>query len=618
MRIRFTKLSILFTFGIVGSNAVQAQTQAQLAMPSAVKSLDAKAVSAPVLLQGLLLVSQDPAKPDTAASAVPPRELCREPSHQALLPASPPPSLPALRQHLRQLAAGAPAGERITSVVPAQLLAKAVVRERLAGFIGRPLEGALTQAVVEDIVRMLAQDARYIADVYVPEQTASDGLLVVVIRPAVLGKVIAKGQQHHKAEDIACRVRLQAGEAVDLKALADDLAQLNSSSSWRYTATPEFTPGALPGTTDLVLNTTDEKPLRYFVGGDNTGSPVTGMGRYRAGVNMGNFLGRFDHQLDYTLTSAANYKGLTQHSLAYQMPLEGRQRLSARLDLTQSDLLLQDGLFRAQGNNQIASLEWTRPQLMPLPELLQWGTDKSGTTSETALGVEYKRIGNSLAFNQVVLSDRAPQVLQGYGSWRAAWQDSLGGSQLYTRLTLSPGGLLGSNNNATFDAVRPGASASYWRVNAAYNRSIELPAQWAVGVNLNAQLANQALISSERMGLSGVGGVRGYYSNTLVADAGVTAAFELQSPRQPFNLGGQVGNWYALAFIDAGRSWNATAEHNADLNRTAGQFSLSSHGVGARFETSKHAHLRLDLAKRHAGLANAPKWLWHGSWQAAF
>ena len=166
--------------------------------------------------------------------------------------------------------------------------------------------------------------------------------------------------------------------------------------------------------------------------------------------------------------------------------------------------------------------------------------------------------------------------------------------------------------------MRPGATASYWRANAAYNRQIALPAQWSLGVSVNTQLANKPLISSERMQLSGWGGVRGYYSSTLIADAGATAALELQSPRQPFELGGQNGSWYALAFVDAGRSWNATPEHNADLNRTARQFSLVSHGVGVRLDTSARSHFRFDAARRHFGLSNAQRWLWHGSWQVAF
>ena len=625
-----------------GTGDVCAQTRPSVPVPDSAPATPTAPVlkttpgAAPVL-RGLLLVSQDPgqssrlAEPTITKRAITKRSICREPQTLATSSAAPSPTtIDAMREQWRNLPASASASERIFSAVPTQWLAATEVRERLAGYIGRPLDGALTQAVVSELIRILETNARYLSDVYIPEQTASNGLLMVVVRPALLGKVIAKGQQHHNAEDITCRVRLQAGEAVDLKVLADDLAQLNASSSWRYTGTPEFTPGALPGTTDLVLNTTDEKPLRYFFGTDNTGSPVTGLGRYRAGVNIGNFLGRFDHQFDYTLTSAANYKSLSQHSLAYQMPLEGRQRLTARLDLTQSDLLLQGGLFRARGNNQIASLEWTRPQLTALPGLLQGRADKTdtsggtsssasgSTSSETSLGLEYKRIGNSLAFNQVVISDRAPQVLQGYGAWRLAWQDSLGASQLYTRLTLSPGALLGSNNNATFDAVRSGATANYWRLNTAYNRSIALPAQWVLGVNLNAQLARKALVSSERMGLSGWGGVRGYYSSTLIADAGATASFELQSPRQPLDVGAQVGTWYALAFLDAGRSWNATAEHNADLNQTGHQFSLVSHGVGVRFDTSRHSNFRLDLAKRHFGLTDAPSWLWHVSWQVAF
>jgi hemolysin activation/secretion protein len=591
---------------------------AQTAHAQAAPAPAAASAAQGAALKGLLLLSQDLAAPPAAAPA-PARELCL-PAAQAL--AAPPDAaaVAALRAQLAALPADAAPAQRIASALPAQLLPEAALRERLAPYLGRSVNTALTSAITTDVAALLRQEGRYLADVYFPEQTASAGVLTLVVRPAVLGTVTAKGQQHHEAQDIACRIRLQAGQAVDLQVLAQDLAALNAGSGWRYTAEPEFTPGKQPGSTDLTLNTRDEKPLRFFVGADNTGGRATGQGRYRAGVNIGNFLGRLDHQFDYTLTSASSYKRLNQHSLAYQMPLQERQRLTARLDLSKSDVSLEDGLFQAKGSNRIASVEWSRPSDGPAG---------SGRAGETSFGLEYKRVGNSLAFNQVVLSERTPEVLQAWGAWRSAWQGSFAAlgsadkpapasSQLYARLTLSPGGLLGNNDNDTFDAVRPGAKAGYWRVNAAYNGQLGLPGQWSLGLNVNAQAANQALISSERMTLSGWGGVRGYYSDTLSADAGVTGSLELLSPRQRLDIAGQSGVWYGVAFLDAGRSWNANAEYNADLNKTASQFSLVSHGLGLRFETSKHSHLRLDVARRHFGLDNERKWLWHGSWQAAF
>jgi len=567
--------------------------------------------AAPATLRGLILLGDT-----SSAAGVAPRTICKTPpagQAQTFAPSSSTPA--AMRQTLSQLPASASAKDHIASSVAPQLLAADAAKDRLAAFIGQPINDKLTQSVVAEIVALLNQDSRYLADVYFPEQTAADGILSLAVRPALLGTVTATGQKHHEADDITCRISLQAGQPVDLKVLSEDIAQLNASSSWRSTAAPQFKPGAAPGTTDLVLTTTDEKPLRFFVGGDNTGTRTTGEGRYRGGVNIGNFLGKFDHQFDYTLTSASDYSRYHNHSFGYQMPLEGRQRLLARLDLSETDVLLEQGLFRSKGDNQIASLEWTRPQ--ELPAAMLWGKPGS-MASETSYGLEYERIGNSLAFNQIPLSDVAPEVFQAYAAWRAAWQGEASASQLYTRLTLSPGGINSHNNNDTFGQARLDAKAAYWRINAAYNHQMALPSQWALALSVNGQLANKPLISSERMTLSGWGGVRGYYQDTLTADAGVTASLELQTPRQNFKLGQQNANWYALAFVDAGRSWNASKEFNADLNKTGTGFSLASVGVGIRIDSAKQSSFRLDLARRNSGLDNDRAWLWHGSWQAAF
>ena len=571
-----------------------------------------------VALRALLLVSQDPSSPATpttvsAAPSAAPREICR-PSAPELQTPSTPVNVQQLRADLARATPDMPAGQRVVSALPEWLVSMDAVRPTLAVRIGSPISGELTQAIVADLVTQLNKDGRFLVDVYLPEQTSRDGVLVVVVRPALLGKVTAQGQKFYNGADIACRVRAPAGKPVDLQLLAGDLAQLNTNSGWRHTDAPQFTPGEVPGTTDLTLTTHDEKPLRFFFGADNTGGRATGQGRYRAGVNIGNFLGRFDHQFDYTLTTSDKYSAFNEHSFAYMVPLEDRQRLTARLDLSHSDVLLHDGAFRSQGSNQIASLEWTRPQLV-VPSWLNWGQTMA---SEASYGVEYKRIGNSLQFNQTVLSDQRPVVLQGYGAWRGAWQNTWGSNQVYTRLTVSPGDLVGGNDKETFNAVRAGANPAYWRLNASYNGQVELPAQWSMGLRVDGQVARKPLLPSERMTLSGWGGVRGYYSDTLSADAGVTASLEVLSPRQRLDIAGQTGNWYVVGFLDAGRSWNATSEFNADLNTTAKQFNLVSHGVGVRYETSNHSHFRLDVARRHFGMESERKWLWHGSWQVAF
>ncbi len=611
--------SSLLALSLAAACAGNAQAQA---VPdktkAAVESVASQVARKAPVLRGLLFVTQERAEVSSpTATAAAARALCR-PSADAVpavtMSTQSAGEVQALRAQLVQVATTEAAAARVKSAVSTELLPTDLLRARVTDFIGRPVDATLTQGVVTEVVKLINEQGRYLADVFFPEQVTSDGILVVVVRPALLGNVTAVGQKYHDANDFTCRVRLQAGQPVDLKVIADDLAQLNSQSSWHYTAVPEFKPGNAAGTTDLVLNTADDKPVRYFVGADNGGTRVTGQGRYHAGVNVGNFLGKFDHEFDYTLTTAGDYSAFHNHSLAYQIPLENRQRLTARLDLSKSDVLLEQGAFRANGDNQIASLEWLMPQLT-VPGWLDWGKNMA---SETSFGAEYKRIGNALAFNQEQVSNVAPKVLQGYAAWRGAWQDSMGASQVYTRLTLSPGGVVDRNDDRTFDAARTNASSSYWRLNGNYNRSFALPGDWSIGATLNGQLARKPLISSERMTLSGMGGVRGYYNDTLTADAGITGSLELQSPRQSFTLGNQTAFWYALAFLDAGRSWNATREYNADLNKTGSQFNLVSHGVGFRVETSKHSFLRFDIARRHFGMDNDRKWLWNGSLQVAF
>ena len=174
----FSTLSILLTLGMAsGTGNVYAQIRPSAPMPD----LAPANPSAPVLkttpaassvLRGLLLVSQDPGQSSRLAEpTTPKRGICREPQTLATSPATPSPkTIDEMREQLRNLPASASASERIFSAVPTEWLAATEVRERLTDYIGRPLDGALTQAVVNELIRILETNARYLTDVIYPNK----------------------------------------------------------------------------------------------------------------------------------------------------------------------------------------------------------------------------------------------------------------------------------------------------------------------------------------------------------------------------------------------------------------------------------------------------------------
>jgi len=553
------------------------------------------APAAQAALKGILIASRDITRPSAVKQDSPPAatdSLCVHAADAAVSPELPPlPDAGAVAAYHRTLLEQGPIAVEAGSPVEHQpeLIAQ------LQPMLGKSVDGALLKQLTEQTIAYVNAHSKGLNDVYLPPQTAADGVLVLVIAPATVGQVIAKGQQFVTAHDLTCRIRQRHGERVDTGVIADDLAYLNRNP-WRRTDVA-FTPGKMPGETDIVLNTTDQRPLRGFVGYDNAGTRLTGLARYRAGFNWGNPFGNFDHRLDFNYSQAANVDRYAQATLSYAMPLAfaHRDALSAYVSWSRTHVPLEGGLFDSRGINYLAGIEWSHPL----------GIDPAspaGNYPEVYGGLEYKRIGSTLAFGEIPISDVVPVVFQGYVGYRGGWSDSWGHNDLDGRLTYSPGHVLSGNTDEIFNQSRPGAPSRYARVNLTYDRYVSLPAKWQFHLQLSGQYTNQPLLSSEQLSMTGASRVRGYYEDTLIADRGVVANFELQTPYMQVPVGGTAGLLQGLAFFDVGRAWNKTPVMNADLRRTGTVFGVASYGIGARFNLNPYLTLRSDLGWRASAI----------------
>ena len=506
-------------------------------------------------------------------------------------------------------------GAAMNSPTYPQVMSVADLDALTLAYLGQDITTELMTSIIRSVTDRLNREGRYLTDVYFPPDANKDirsGTMVLMVQPALLGRVIAKGQQHYAASELECRIHLRAHAPIDLLQLATDIKHLNAGSSWRHTDTvPNFEPGVALGSTDVILQTIDEAPLRVYASVENTGTRSTDMDRVRTGFDLGNAFGRFDHQLSYSHISSYVPSHFSGDTLDYTVPLDRGDRLAAHLEYTNVDVNLVSGLFHSTGSNLVSSIEWTHA-------LEAANHEREAPNQEVHAGFEYKRVGSNLSFDDTTISNVTPQILQGFAGWRTTWVSPRGASLFHSKLTLSPGGLLIDNDDKTFNASREGARPAYWRLNATFEHT-NLPATgWQVSKRINAQLSSGRLISSERFGMTGVGAVRGFYQDTLVADAGIVGTLELQTPHYGFNTGATTGDWQFIAFVDAGRSWNTTEEYNSDFDARGQNFNLASTGFGVRVKAGRHLTLRMDLAQRRSGMRGDPEWLSHGFIQLAF
>ena len=457
--------------------------------------------------------------------------------------------------------------------------------------LGLPLNKAQIYKVRALMLAELNKEGSMLADIYFPPQRTTDGYVVVVVSPAKVGKINATGQKYYDGDKLACELRSQPGERVNLQHLTEDLLWLNRTP-WRVTDV-SYAPGENPGEADITLATTDRKPFRPYVSLDNTGTRATGLGRYKFGVGYGDPFGFFDHRIDYSYTRS-NFDGvLDSHSLSYSLPVFGRNTLT--LSAAHTDVEVQGDYHSKSASDSLSvSINRALPATRKLPNFVHEGT----------LGLDYKKSGSNVLFGGAEVYASKPELLSLYVDYSAGLSDSLGKTSSYTHLVISPGFGFGNNTNAEFDTVRTGAKNHYWYVKETLDRSFKLPKEWGLRGVLNAQYSPDILLYSERMGLTGTGAVRGYYSDTLYSDSGVVLNLELQAPAKNFNIGGKQAQLQGFAFYDVGRSFNHTADVNNDLKTQQKNNTVESLGLGARFSLSPLVQLNGTLGWAQKGLNN--------------
>ena len=543
--------------------------------------------------QGLLVVSRDINKPQPAVSnEVRNDQSCRQSIKQPLvnLPAlADEAAIQAYREQLKTQ------GWLVLEPSLMRLNRKTIVRD-LEPLKGKPIDQKTMEAARASVLNALNDEGSLLADIFVPPQRTDDGYLVLVVAPAKLGKVVTTGQKYFDGERLACEIRLQDGEQINLQTVTQDLQWLNRTP-WRVVDT-SYAPGENPGEADLILSTTDRKPLRPYISVDNYGTRLTGMGRNKVGISWGNAFGLFDHRLDYSYTESNYGKFLNSHALSYTMPVFKRTNLGFNVSRSEIDVPVENGIFRSQGRNTTAAVSLNRvlPTMAKLPNLLHEGT----------VGFEYKRIENNVLFGGLNLDElnNSPDIMQFYVDYSAGLSDAYGKTNSYTHLVLSPGFDTKHNTNYYFNKMREGASNDYWYVKQTLDRTFNLPKNWKLRGLMNAQYASEKLMWSERLGLGGVSGVRGYYEDSYFADRGVVINLELSAPPVTMNLAGKDAQLQMYVFRDWGKGFNIDDQLVRDLNpRTADRnHVISSYGFGARFSLSPYVQFNGSLGFADRGL----------------
>jgi hemolysin activation/secretion protein len=142
---------------------------------------------------------------------------------------------------------------------------------------------------------------------------------------------------------------------------------------------------------------------------------------------------------------------------------------------------------------------------------------------------------------------------------------------------------------AEFNTRRTKADGGYVYVHGTLSHERELPWGLQVFGQVQGQLSNQPLLSSEKISGGGVGTVRGYLEAEATGDHGAFASLELRGPSLAKWLGDEKGEWRCYAFGD----WGILGVSEA-LPEEKTRFELVSVGLGSRIKLYDHFNGSID------------------------
>lgn len=447
-------------------------------------------------------------------------------------------------------------------------------------YIGKPNSPAVLNELAQATVKFAGGQGYSVVGVMAPQQQMENGDVQMLVAVARVGKIRTEGNEWFHDAELTEDLHVKSGDYLRVATLDADLAYLNTNPFLSVDGI--LTPGADPGTTDIVLRAKDRIPLRVFASYANDGAAATGRDQVGAGFSWGDVL-HTGQRLDYQYTRSLYSARFESHQGSYAIPLPWQDvlSLSGSYALSHSPVT---GPFESQGFAEQVSVRYTHT----LPRLALLG----GLTEEVVFGADYKKNNNNLLFGGQQVFQTAPTEIQGVVSYNAGLTDKYGSTTLAWDNFVSPGQLAGGDDAASFQAVRPGSDPSYAYTRLHVERLTNLPAEFSLVLKGTAQYASRNLLFSEKLAVGGANSVRGFDEGHFTGDNGVLASVELRTPSVSLLRGaGDLNDQLQfLVFYDYGVAESASIV----VPGTDGTEVAASVGPGLRYAINPYLTARLD------------------------
>lgn len=414
---------------------------------------------------------------------------------------------------------------------------------------GRELGLAELQAGVARITAYYRAQGYVLARAYLPAQEVGDGRVRIAVLEGRYGQIQVDNQSRAGGWALAPLQSLQAGDTVRADALERSLLLVSDLPGVSVDAT--LRPGASVGASDLLVNVKPGPLVSGSVDLDNYGSRYTGQWRLGGTLNLNNPLKMGDAA---SLRLMGTDEHQTYYRMAYQLPIgPWATRVGASYSNMRYELARDFDVLDAHGRAQIASGYLIQP-LLRSRDFNLYGQ----------LQYDYKRLHDKVDL-------LAYDTLKHSRVWTASLtgdaRDGLGGGGVTSFALSYSSGRLALNGalDQAIDDLTAKTAGNFQKLTASVLRLQRLNDQFSLYTRLQGQWAGKNLDSSEKLGLGGAYGVRGYPQGEASGDQGWMGSMELRYAFAPA--------WHVGAFVDHGRvtidkkPW-AAGDNHRDLSAT--------------------------------------------------
>lgn len=436
-----------------------------------------------------------------------------------------------------------------------------------------------------DIIMYYRRCGQPVVDVVIPEQKITEGVVQIVVTESRIGSIRIKDGCYFDADDLCRWIECtRRGDKIYERKLNNDLFWLNQNPFRRVSV--DMQPGFDEGTTDIIFDVDDVRPVRGYTGYEDTGVRSLGLERLYAGFIYGNLFGR-DGTLSYQYTADAEFYRLHAHSLSYSQPINRNWSwlsyaswAGVEPDIPQID---QNGESWQVGLGLTRHLQKTQ-----------------SVDTSLSLGVDFKQTNNNLEFGGQVVQNSAADLLQlrlGFRHFRRECNDQY---CLYSSDTfVGPGGGFTSDHNSdAFNTIRPDTSPDYIYSRYRAEKLKNIGSRWSLLGRFTGQLSSERVLFSETLGFGGFDSIRGYDQRVLSGDSGWFANLEFGPRLKRFGCCSDPNTLRVFSFLDMGTAYIEDALPGEESN----EFLISA-GVGMRLAISDRVSLR--AAYGH-GFENVP------------